>query len=111
MSRLDVAQLRDALKKSQSGGGFRLDDIRQLEDFASYARAQAAVVCNVETYEIRCEREVARIDLGMYQGDVEDTALPPVERVARSVEALQDILTAIEQEGIECAFQVWADEL
>jgi hypothetical protein len=111
MSKLDVTQLKDAFERSQSGRGFRLADVEQLRDFASYARGQASVVCNVETFEVRDEFEVPRIDLSVYQGGAEEQALPAVERVALSEEALQEVLAAIEREGIRCLFQVWADEL
>ena len=111
MSRLDTTQLKDALENSQSGKGFRLADAGQLVDFASYTRTRDAVVCNLETYEVRGEYEIPRIDLSIYQGGAEERALPQVDRVALSEEALRETLTAIEQEGIRCVFQVWADEL
>jgi hypothetical protein len=111
MSRLDTIQLEDAFANSQSGKGVRLAEVEHLRDFASYTRTRAAVVCNVETFEVRGDYEISRSDLSIYQGGAEEQALPQAERVVLSEEALQEVLAAIEQEGIRCVFQVWADEL
>ncbi len=111
MGKLDTIQLKAAFESSQSGKGVFLANVQQLKDFAAYTRTQAAVVCNVETSEVSGENRIARVDLSIYQGGVEEQALPTIERVGHSEEALQEVLTAIEQEGIRCVFQVWADEL
>src|SRR4051812_45797908 len=58
---IDPAQLKAAFESSQSGRGFRLASAEQLRHFADYVRAQDAVVCNVETYEMRGECEIPRI--------------------------------------------------
>jgi hypothetical protein len=111
MPKLDPRQLATAFQASQSGKGCRLDDAEQLRDFAAYVRAQGEVVSNVETFEIRGDWEIPRIDLGIYQGGEKDYSRPSCERVALSEEALLDVLSAIEHEAISCVFQVWADEL
>jgi hypothetical protein len=111
MSKLDPGQLKTAFQDSQSGKGVRLADVEQLKDFAAYARAQAAVVCNVETIEVLGGDWIARIDLSIYQGGAEEQALAPAVRIALSEETLAEVLAAIEQERIRCIFQVWADAL
>jgi hypothetical protein len=111
MAKLERDELSAALGNSQSGGGVRLEGTRSLKDFADFARAHNAVVCGVETYELRGQHEVPRIDLSIYQGGAEERALPAAERVHRTGDSLSEVLAAIDAEGIACVFQVWADQL
>jgi hypothetical protein len=111
MSQIDIGELEAAFQNSQSGKGITLDDVRRLKEFATYTRTRAAIVCNVETFEVRGDDWIMRIDLSIYQGGVEEQALPPAQRIALSEEALEEVLNAIEQEGLHCRFQVWADAL
>lgn len=111
MSQRDVGELEAAFQNSQSGKGITLDDVNCLKDFASYTRTRDAVVCNVETFEVRGDDWIARSDLSIYQGGAEEQALPPVQRIALSEKALEEVLNAIEREGVVCRFQVWADAL
>ncbi len=104
-------QLETDFQNSQSGKGITLPNVEQLKAFAAYVRTRAAVVCNVETSEVCGDDWIARIDLSIYQGGLEDQALPPAERVAQSEEALQEVFAAIEHEGVDCIFKVWADAL
>lgn len=111
MSALSPAQLKHAFESSQSGRGFHLVGVEQLKAFAAYTQSSGAVVCNVEGFEVCGDSMFARLDLSIYQGGQDDQARPPSERIANSVQALAEILATIEQEGIDCVFQVWADEL
>ena len=111
MSQTDSGELETAFQNSQSGKGIALHDVRQLKEFAAYARTRAAVVCNVETFEVRGDDWITRTDLSIYQGGAEDQELPPAERINLSEGALEEVLNAIKQEGIHCVFQVWADAL
>jgi len=111
MSKLDALPLEAAFEASQSGKGVRLSEVGELREFVAYARTQAAIVCNVEIYELRNEQEIARVDLSIYQGGAEEQALPPGQRIALADDALGEALAVIEKEGIDCVFQVWADRL
>lgn len=111
MTKFDDAQLQAALENSQSGKGIRLDDVGQLKDFSAYALGRGAVVCNVETFEIRGDFEIMRVDLSIFDGGDEEQAMPSADRIVLSQEALQEVLAAIGQEGICCVFQVWSDDL
>lgn len=111
MSQRDVSELEAAFQNSQSGKGIALDDVNRLKEFATYTRTRDAVVCNVETFEVRGDDWIPRIDLSIYQGGAEEQALPPGQRITLSKEALEEVLDAIEREGVVCRFQVWADAL
>ena len=111
MSQLDVGKLEAAFQNSQSGKGIALEDVCRLKEFAAYTRTRDALVCNVETFEVRGDAWITRIDLSIYQGGAEEQALPPAQRIALSEEALEEVLNSIEHEGIHCRFQVWADTL
>lgn len=111
MSQFDVGELEAAFQNSQSGKGIALDDVSRLKEFAAYTRTRDAVVCNVETFEVRGDDWITRTDLSIYQGGAEEQVLPPMERIALSEEALEEVLNAIEHEGVVCRFQVWADAL
>lgn len=111
MSQRDLGELEAAFQNSQSGKGIALDDVNRLKEFATYARTQDAVVCNVETFEVRGGDWITRTDLSIYQGGAEEQVLPPAQRIALSEEALEEVFRAIEREGVVCRFQVWADAL
>lgn len=111
MSQHQVGGLEAAFQNSQSGKGIALDDVNRLKEFAAYTRTRDAVVCNVETFEVRGDDWITRTDLSIYQGGAEEQALPSAQRIALSEEALQEVLDAIEYEGVVCRFQVWTDAL
>jgi hypothetical protein len=111
MAKLERSRLATALEHSQSGGGVRFQEVDQLKDFADFARVHDCVVCNVETYELRGEAEIARLELSIFAGGEEEQTLPDAERVQLSEKSLQEVLAAIEAEVIACVFQVWTDRL
>jgi hypothetical protein len=111
VQKFDLADPEGAFAASQSGRGLYLETAQQLSGFAAYARTRAAVVCNVETFELNGQQEITRLDLFIVQGGREDCELPAAERIRRSDQALIDMLATIEKEGINCAFQVWTDNL
>ena len=100
-----------AFASSQTGKGLRLESAAALVQFSTHVRARDAVVCNVETFEVKNGAEVCRLDLSIYQGGREDWERPIAERIRRSESELQEVLALIGEEGINCVFYVWSDDL
>lgn len=94
-----------------TGKGHAIRGAGQLMRFARYAASRGHLVCNVETYELRGDLEVPRIDLGLYQGSTEETELSADERAGRSMLRLCEIVEDCEAEGAGFLFQVWIDSL
>jgi hypothetical protein len=96
---------------SQTGKGCPLGDIASLKRFADYVRPRNAVVCNLETFEVRGEDQVMRMDLSIYAGGLEDQRLPSEERIRNSLEALSEVTREMQAEGCGFVFIVWSDDL
>lgn len=94
-----------------TGKGHSIRGVVELSRFARYAAACGHLICNVETYELRGDLEVPRIDLGLYQGSSEEAELPADERMGRSMQRLGEIIEDCEAEDAGFLFQVWIDRL
>ncbi|MBA4011110.1 MAG: hypothetical protein C0481_04515 [Phenylobacterium sp.] len=92
-----------------TGKGHAIRGAGELSRFARYAVSRGHLICNVETYELRGNLEVPRIDLGLYQGSAEETKLSADERAGRSMLRLGEIIEDCEAEGAGFLFQVWID--
>ncbi len=107
VSKLDLPALFNA---ARHGKGVRLVGQLQLEAFASYVASRDEVIRNVETYELRGDLEIPRIDLGLYQGSAEEAALPAPTRLAASTHRLGEMIADTNTEGLHFVFDVWTDE-
>jgi hypothetical protein len=67
------------------------------------------VISNVETYEIRGEFDVPRVELSFYGGDAEGRSKTWSERAAESAEFVEWLLGEIAAEPNPIMFQVWLD--
>jgi hypothetical protein len=99
-----------ALFLAAQAGVVRIFGQGQLLAFADYIREQGEVIRNIETYEVRGELEIPRIDLGLYQGSAEDADRLSAVRLAASERRLKEIVADADEEGHEFLFQVWVDE-
>ena len=94
-----------------TGKGHSIRGAGELARFARYAASRGHLICNVETYELRGDLEVPRIDLGLYQGSVEESGFAADERVGRSMLRLGEIVEDCEAERASFLFLVWIDSL
>ena len=94
-----------------TGKGHSIREAGELARFARYAASRGHLICNVETYELRGDLEVPRIDLGLYQGSAEEAELSTDERAGRSMLRLGEIVADCEAESAGFLFQVWIDSL
>ncbi len=107
----DQDELSAAFDAALTGRGHVLRGVEHLIRFADFVASCDHLIRNVETYEVRGELEVPRIDLGLYQGSADDADLPRDERAGQSRLRLAEIAEDCEAEGLGFIFHVWIDSL
>ena len=108
---MDDSHLSVGFEAALTGKGHAVHGAGELAQVARYAVSRGHLICNVEAYELRGDLEVPRIDLGLYQGSVEESEFAADERVGRSMLRLGEIVEDCEAERASFLFLVWIDSL
>lgn len=91
-------------------GSVRILGQKQLRAFADHVATHGEVIRNVEAYEVSGDREIPRVDLGLYQGSAEEADKPAGVRLADSESRLKEIVEEANRETCQFIFEVWTDE-
>lgn len=93
-----------------SARGTRLLTAEEAENLATFSERRLVRVHTIETYELRGEYEVPRVEFGLY-GPIELVANSDwSDKVAASWKQMRDMLSDVARNVEEFRFQIWLEE-
>lgn len=99
--------LNEVFAEAEEGGGSRMLNGSELAQLVEYARTRNAAVTNVETYELREDWQIPRIDLGIYGLDGNDEGLTDIQRIDLAAGYVSEVLSLADEEGHRFGYIAW----